>query len=326
MDGLAPGAAAGRAVSRRLLALVGPSASGKSALALDLARHVPLEIVSCDSLQVYRGLDIGSAKPSADERAQVRHHLLDVVEPHEDFSAARWVVLARQALAEIAGRGRLPLIVGGTGLYLKALLQGLFEGPSRDERLRSRLERWAARRGPLRLHGLLARIDSQAAARLHPHDLVRVVRALEVYRLTRRRLSDHLAQPQRGLEGYDVRVIGLAPGRPELRRRVAARTAAMFERGLLAETADVLSRYGGQAPRPLRAIGYRQALDCLAGRLDEAAARARVTLETMQYTKRQMTWFRHQARVEWHPEARLAAGAALQWVASAEPAFGASSS
>jgi len=300
-----------------LLALVGPSASGKSALALGLAERVPLEIVSCDSLQVYRGLDIGSAKASADEQARVRHHLLDVVEPHEDFSAARWVALAREALTEIAGRGRLPVIVGGTGLYLKALLQGLFEGPSRNARLRSRLERFAFRRGPRQLHELLARIDPQAAARLHPNDLVRVVRALEVYRLTRRRLSDHLARPARGLEGFEVRVIGLAPGRPELRRRVGARTAAMFERGLLAETAGVLSRYGGQAPRPLRAIGYRQALDCLAGRLDEAAARERVNVETMQYAKRQMTWFRHQAQVEWHPDGEPAARAALGWLARA---------
>jgi tRNA dimethylallyltransferase len=300
-------------VSWPLLALVGPSASGKSALALGLAERVPLEIVSCDSLQVYRGLDIGSAKASAEEQARVRHHLLDVVEPHEDFSAARWVALARQALAEIAGRGRLPVIVGGTGLYLKALL-------------RSRLERFASRRGPRGLHDLLARIDAQAAARLHPNDLVRVVRALEVYRLTRRRLSDHLARPARGLVGFEVRVIGLAPGRPELRRRVGARTAAMFERGLVAETAGVLSRYGGQAPRPLRAIGYRQAVDCLAGRLDEATARERVNLETMQYAKRQMTWFRHQAQVEWHADGGPAAQAALGWLARAGFRLGPSSS
>lgn len=305
-------------MSQPLLALVGPSASGKSALALELAERLPIEIVSCDSLQVYRGLDIGSAKPTADERARVAHHLLDVVEPHEAFSAALWAALARQSLAEIAARGRLPVIVGGTGLYLKALLQGLFEGPSRDPRLRARLERCAVHRGPLRLHALLARVDPAAAGRLHPHDVVRVVRALEVYRLTHRRLSEHLAQPARALEGFDVRVLGLAPDRQELRRRVVARTAGMFERGLLAETAAVLDRYGGQPPRPLAAIGYRQALECLAGRLDVAAARERVTTETMQYAKRQMTWFRHQQRVEWHPDRDAAARAALCWLAPLE--------
>lgn len=313
-------------MSRPLLALVGPTGSGKSALALRLAGELPLEIVSCDSLQVYRGLDIGSAKPRPEERARVRHHLLDVAEPHEEFSAARWVELARPALDEIAGRGRLPVIVGGTGLYLKALLEGLFAGPSRDERLRGRLERWAARRGAARLHALLARIDPAAAARLHPHDVLRVVRALEVYRLTRRRLSEHLALPPPRLEGYAVRLIGLAPERASLRRRVAARTAAMFEEGLLAETAAVLARYGGQAPRPLRAIGYRQALECLAGRLDPAAAREQVTTATMQYAKRQMTWFRHQARVEWHAQASDAARAGLAWGQAALARGGPSSS
>lgn len=300
-------------MSRPLLALVGPTASGKSALALRLAAELPLEVVSCDSLQVYRGLDVGSAKPRPEERARVRHHLLDVAEPHEPFSAARWVSLARVALDEVAGRGRLPVIVGGTGLYLKALLEGLFEGPARDERLRGRLERWAARRGPARLHALLARIDAPAATRLHPHDLVRVVRALEVYRLTRRRLSEHLALPPPRLEGYAVRLLGLAPDRDGLRRRVAARTEAMFAGGLLEETAAVLARYGGRPPRPLRAIGYRQALECLAGRLDLAAAREQVNTATMQYAKRQMTWFRHQARVEWHAAADEAARAGLSW-------------
>ena len=300
-------------MSRPLLALVGPTASGKSALALRLAGELPLEVVSCDSLQVYRGLDVGSAKPRPEERARVRHHLLDVAEPHEPFSAARWVSLARAALHEVAGRGRLPVIVGGTGLYLKALLEGLFEGPARDERLRGRLERWAARRGAARLHALLARIDPPAAARLHPHDLVRVVRALEVYRLTRRRLSEHLALPPPRLEGYSVRLLGLAPDRDDLRRRVAARTAAMFAGGLLEETAAVLARYGGQPPRPLRAIGYRQALECLAGRLDPAAAREQVDTATMQYAKRQMTWFRHQASVEWHAGVDEAAQAGLAW-------------
>lgn len=284
-----------------LAVIVGPTASGKSAAALRLSEAAPVEIVSCDSLQVYRGLDIGSAKPSAAERARVRHHLLDVVSPHEDFSAARYAELARAALAEIRERRHWPLVVGGSGLYLRALLQGLFAGPARDEGLRRRLERLAERRGDLALHALLARVDPAAAARIHPRDRLRSVRALEVYRLTRRRLSSHFEAPGRPLEGFDVALFGLEPERGELRARVERRTAEMFQAGLVEETRAALRGSPGGPPRPLKAIGYRQALEVIAGRTSLAAARQRVVTETMQYAKRQMTWFRHQAQVAWFP-------------------------
>lgn len=303
-----------------LAVLVGPTASGKSELALRLAETQAVEIVSCDSLQVYRGLDIGSAKPTLAERARVRHHLLDVVEPHETFSAAGYAVLAREALAAVRARGRLPVVVGGTGLYLRALLSGLFEGPARDQEFRRRLERFAARRGDARLHALLVAIDPKAAARIHTHDHLRVVRALEVFRATRRTLSQHFEARTSPLEGFRVLTLGLQPSRAELRERVAARTKAMFGAGLIEETAAVLAHYGGTAPRPLNAIGYRQALAVLRGDLNTSEAETQVIQKTMQYAKRQLTWFRHQARVEWHPNSASAFAAALAfWDAARGP-------
>ncbi|PYQ17458.1 MAG: tRNA (adenosine(37)-N6)-dimethylallyltransferase MiaA, partial [Acidobacteria bacterium] len=223
-----------------LIAIVGPTGSGKSALALRLAGERGGEIVSCDSLQVYRGLDIGSAKATPEERAVVPHHLLDVVEPHEAFSAAEYARQARAALAAIVARGRLPIVAGGTGLYLRALLQGLFEGPSRDEPLRRRLEAMAGRYGEPRLHRLLARVDPEAASRLPARDRVRVVRALEVFWNTGRPLSAHHRQGAEPLRGFSPRLLGIAPDRAALRRAIERRTREMFERGLLEEVRGLL--------------------------------------------------------------------------------------
>ena len=292
-----------------LVCIVGPTASGKSALALALAEEAGGEIVSCDSLQVYRGLDIGSAKPSAAEQARVRHHLIDVADPDQGFSAARYAELARAALADISARGRRVLVVGGTGLYLRALLLGLFEGPARDEPLRRRLERMAERFGDARLHRLLLRVDPEAAARLEPRDRVRVVRALEVFRASGRPLSEHLRRPGQALTGFEVLTVGLSPPREELRRHVEARTDAMLARGLLDEVRALLARGYSPELRPLQAIGYRQAVDVLAGRLDLARARHDIVLKTMQYAKRQRTWFRHQAQAQWHDAADAAESA-----------------
>lgn len=292
-----------------LVCIVGPTASGKSALALQLAEEAGAEIVSCDSLQVYRGLDIGSAKPTPAERARVPHHLIDVAEPDEVFSAARYAELARAALAEITARGRRPLVVGGTGLYLRALLHGLFEGPQRDEALRRRLERLGERFGDARLHRLLARVDPQAAARLEPRDRVRVVRALEVFRATGRPLSEHLRRPGVPLTGFEVLTLVLDPPRDELRRRVEARADAMLAAGLVDEVRALLARGHDPALRPLQAIGYRQALDVIAGRMRLDEARHDMVRKTLQYAKRQRTWFRHQAQAQWHSEAGAAARA-----------------
>jgi tRNA dimethylallyltransferase len=293
-----------------LICIVGPTASGKSELALRLAEQAGAEIVSCDSLQVYRGLDVGSAKPTAAEQARVPHHLIDVADPDETFSAARYAELARAALRDIAARGRRALVVGGTGLYLRALLVGLFEGPARDEPLRRRLEALAARFGDARLHRLLRRVDPGAAARLEPRDRVRVVRALEVFHATGRALSEHLLRPGRPLAGFDVLTLALDPPREELRRRVEARTDAMLARGLIDEARALVTRGYSPALRPLQAIGYRQALEVVAGRLSRAEARRDIVHKTMQYAKRQRTWFRHQARAQWHAGAETAAQAA----------------
>ncbi len=293
-----------------LVCLVGPTASGKSALALELALETQAEIVSCDSLQVYRGFDVGSAKPTPAERARVPHHLIDVADPSEAFSAARYAQLARAALAELRSRSRLALVVGGTGLYLRALVQGLFEGPGRDARLRARLERCAARRGDQALHALLQRVDPASAARLAPRDRVRVVRALEVWRATRRTLGEHFRAQANALQGYDVLILALDPPREELRQRIETRIDAMLAGGLIDETRALLASGLPPDARPLQAIGYRQACDVLAGRLSVSEARRAIVQATLRYAKRQRTWFRHQAAARWHARAADAAQAA----------------
>ena len=297
-----------------VVAVVGPTASGKSALALAVARERGGEIVSCDSLQVYRGLDIGSAKATAGERRAVPHHLLDVVDPDQDFSAADYARLARAALDDLAGRGRLPIVAGGTGLYLRALRRGLFAGPSRDPDLRRRLERVAARRGDARLHRLLARVDPEAAARIDESDLVRVIRALEVYRASGRPLSAHHREDAPVPDGRPWLVVGLQPPRDALRRAVEERTRRMLEGGLLEEVRAVLARYGDRDLRPLRAIGYRQAVAVVRGTQTVDDAQRDIVKETMRYAKRQMTWFRHQEDVRWFTEAADAHAAIREWL------------
>ena len=302
------------ALPRPLIAIVGPTAAGKSDLSLRLAEAVPCEIVSCDSLQVYRGFDVGSAKPPLAARRRVPHHLIDVADPAQDFSAARYAQLARAALRDIQERGRLPLVVGGAGLYLRALLEGLFEGPGRDPELRRRLEALAGRRGDLRLHRLLGRIDPVAAGRIHPRDRLRVVRAIEVFRATGRTLSEQ--QRSAAAPPLQACLIGLAPERGELRRRVLARTRAMLDGGLLEEVRGLLARGDPAELRPLRAIGYRQALAVLDGRLSLEDAERDIVTDTMRYAKRQMTWFRHQVPgVRWHATAGGALADALAWLA-----------
>jgi tRNA dimethylallyltransferase len=301
-------------VAPPLIAIVGPTASGKSRLALRLARAHRGEIVSCDSLQVYRGLDIGSAKATLEERREVRHHLIDVVDPGELFSAAEYARLARAAVADVTGRGRLPIVAGGTGLYLKALLEGLFDGPARDEARRRRLEGLAERFGDERVHRLLRRLDPEAAARIGPRDRVRIVRALEVYWATGRPITAHQRDGAEPLSGYRVFLLGLAPDRDALRRVVERRTREMLERGLVDEVRGLLDRGFGPELRPLQAIGYREAVAVIRGEMTlEEAGRAIVTA-TMRFAKRQMTWFRHQADVTWFTGPDDAYAAAEDWL------------
>lgn len=301
-------------LTRRAVALVGPTASGKSALALHLADALAVEIVSCDSLHVYRGFDIGSAKPTAEERRRVRHHLVDVADARETFSAARYAELGRAALHDIAARGRLPLVVGGTGLYLEALTAGLFEGPARDEPLRRRLEGWAQRFGDRRLHRLLNRVDPVTARRVHPADRLRVVRALEVWHATGQPLSTHLDRQSTQLTGWTWLTVGLLPDRARLRASVEARTDAMLAAGLLDEVRGLLAAGLPATLRPLQSIGYRQALAVLAGTATVAEARRDIVTATMRYAKRQVTWFRHRAPVHWCTSSEQAATVVLAWV------------
>ena len=295
-----------------LIALVGPTAAGKSALALRLAEAQGGEIVSCDSLQVYRGLDVGSAKPTPAERRRVPHHLLDVVDPDEPFSAADYARRARVALVSIRERGAAPFVVGGTGLYLRALLRGLFAGPSRDEVLRARLEAMAERHGERRLHRWLARVDPASAARIEAADRVRVVRALEVFHKTGRPLSGHHEGGAEPLHGFTVRLLGLAPPRETLRAAVEARTDRMLADGLVEETRGLIERYGAEV-RPLQSIGYRQAAAVVRGAVGVEQARRDIVKETMRYAKRQMTWFRHQEQVAWCAAAAEAEALAARW-------------
>jgi tRNA dimethylallyltransferase len=257
------------------------------------------EIVSCDSVAAYRGLDLGSAKPTAAERARLPHHLIDVAAPDEPFTAGDYSRQGRAALREIASRGCLPIVTGGTGLYLRALTEGLFAGPARDAALRARLERSAARHAAGWLHRILARLDPPTAARIHVNDSSKLIRAIEVCVAGRRPMSEALAgQAARDpLRGFRLLRIGLNPPRAALYARLNARCAAMFAAGLVEETRDLLARYGPVTA--LDALGYRQAAAAVRGELTEAEAVAEAQQGHRNYAKRQLTWFRREPEVCW---------------------------
>jgi len=279
-----------------MVTVSGPTGSGKSALALDLAEGFDGEIVNCDSLQLYRGFDIGTAKIPPSERRGVPHHLFDVLEPQMGYSAGEYARQARIVISQIAARGRLPVIVGGTGFYLRALLAGLPALPGRDEELRSRLlSKEQTRAGSL--HRLLTRLEPAAAARVHTRDVQKLTRALEVRLLTRRSLPP-LAQAQ-PLEGYVNVKIGLNPDRAVLHQRLNARVEAMFSGGLLEEVRALLAQGGTGAEKPFESLGYKQALRHLRGELTLERAVASTQIETRQYAKRQWTWFRRDPEIFW---------------------------
>ena len=293
-----------------MLALVGPTASGKSALALGLSRLVPVEIVSCDSLMVYRGMDIGTGKPTPGERAEVPHHLLDVATPVEPFHAARWAELARQAIEGVAGRGRVPLIVGGTGLYLRALVGGLFQAPPPDEVIRRRHRDEAEREGTAALHARLAGIDPAAAARIEPRDLVRISRALEIFEQTGETISALHRRAAPAAE-VDCRTVVLDPPLDQLRPAIARRFDEMMAAGLLDETRALRLAWGTDA-RPLQALGYKQMGELLDGALAEEAAVLAAKSATVGYARRQRTFFR-KFPAAWRPPAPPAAEDLLAW-------------
>ena len=281
-----------------LVAVAGPTGSGKSALALEIAIHFDGEVINCDSLQVYRHFDIGTAKLPPAERRGIPHHLIDIVNPDEVFTAGEYARLARLAIADISARGRLPVVAGGTGFYLRALLDGLFEGPSRDQGLRDRLAaREAHRAGSL--HRLLRRFDSEAAARIHPNDTPKVTRALEVRLVTRRPVSQLFREGRDALQGYRTLKIGLMPDRDALYESLDARCAAMFEGGLLDEVKGFLALGYPPSCKPFESHGYKQALQLLQGELTPKEAVFYAQRNTRNYAKRQMTWFRKEPYMAW---------------------------
>jgi tRNA dimethylallyltransferase len=287
-----------------LLAVVGPTAAGKSALAIALARRWGGEVLNFDSVQVYRGFDIGTGKLSPAERGEVRHHLLDIREAGQVFTAGDFAREASGVLRSMRGRNALPILAGGTGLYLRALLEGLFEGPARCEVVRSRLGRIAERHGREYLHRMLEKLDALSAARIQPRDTPKIIRALEVRLLSGRPISALHASGRSALKGYRALKIGLDPARGELKRRINVRVERMFSSGLVEETRAALDR-GGMAPAaaarvtPFSAIGYRQSCRILAGEMTLAEAVPETQTATRQYAKRQMTWFRREPDVRW---------------------------
>jgi tRNA dimethylallyltransferase len=279
----------------RVVAIVGPTGTGKTELACEVAARTGAEIVSADSMQVYRGMDVGTAKPSAELRARIPHHALDLVAPDEPMSAGRWAEAARRAAHEILARGRPVLLVGGTGLYARAFAGGLIRGAGSDPALRAELES----RSDADLRAELERRDPRAAARIPPRDRVRAVRALEALALGARPISEQHAEHRFADRPFDVRWLGLALERVTLAERLRARVTRMFEAGWVDEVRALHAAGYGPKLRPLQSIGYREIGQLLAGELDEPATREKVWIATRRYAKRQRTWFRAEPELDW---------------------------
>lgn len=281
-----------------LAVILGPTASGKTALSLALAEKFHGEIVNCDSVAMYREFDIGTAKPSVAERARVPHHLFDCVDPTQDVTAGEYARQARQALAEIKSRGQVPIVVGGTGLYLRALLEGLFAGPERSEELRERLRQRARQRGSSYLHRMLSRLDRTTAGKIHSNDAPKLIRAIEVCLASRQKMSELWQRGRDSLVGFRICRLGLDPDRAALYARINRRAEEMLERGLVEETKRLIAKYGAGA-RPLDSLGYKQAAEFLRGELTREQALQLVQQGHRNYAKRQVTWFRREPEVMW---------------------------
>ena len=286
-----------------LIAIVGPTGSGKTALAISLAEGFDGEVVSCDSVAVYREFEIGTAKPTREERDRVPHHMIDIASPDEEITAGDYARRARVVLNDIKSRGKLPIIAGGTGLYLRALIEGLFAGPGRSEEMRDRLRERANERGSAYLHRMLRRLDSSAAARIHANDTPKVIRALEVCFAARAPITSLHETGRDALQGFRILMIGIEPERSLLYDRINARCERMFAAGLVEETRTLLARHPQLLSRPnspLNALGYRQALQHLHGEISLEQAIAATAQAHRNYAKRQLTWFRRQhGDVQW---------------------------
>jgi tRNA dimethylallyltransferase len=280
--------------------VLGPTGSGKTALSLVLAERFHGEIVNCDSVAMYREFEIGTAKSTAAQRARVRHHLLDFVDPPGYITAGEYARQAREVLGEIRARGALPIVVGGTGLYLRALLEGLFAGPQRSEELRERLRERAEEKGTGYLHRILSRLDPAAAAKIHSNDTPKLLRAIEVCLASRTKMSELWNQGRDPLRGFRIVRLGLDPDRNALYERINQRAQRMFDAGLVQETQGLLKKYGA-AVHPMGALGYKQAVAFIRGEIDRQTALQAAQQAHRNYAKRQMTWFRREPDVIWIP-------------------------
>ena len=299
----------------RVLAVLGPTASGKSALGLALAGRYGGEIINCDSTAVYRGFDIGTDKVPVEARLGIPHHLIDVADPTDVYTAAQFARDAAAAIRAIHGRGRLPILVGGTGFYYRALTRGLFPGPGRDEATRARLESIAARRGVGFLHRMLRRVDRESAARIQPRDRKRMIRALEVFFLTGRPLTAHFVDTASPIADVDVVPIGVRLPAAQISERVTRRVDGQFAGGLLDEIRTLLVRGIPETARPFGGLVYRQALEHLHGVRDEPSTRALIAQENRRYARRQLIWFRKEPNLVWLDgpgEARTTIAAAIR--------------
>jgi len=281
-----------------LVAIVGPTASGKTTLSLAIAGRFSGEIVNCDSVAMYREFELGTAKPSSEERARAPHHLIDVLAPTEVYTAGEYARAARAVLDQIRQRGHLPIVAGGTGLYLRALLEGLFPGPPRSEELRERLRGMAADRGSAYLQRILQRMDPVTAANIHANDAPKLIRAIEVCLLARERMSEMWKRGRDPLTGFRVLRLGLDPDRDTLYGRINQRAARMFDNGLIEETRAILEKYG-DAAHPLESLGYKQAVQHLRGEIDRKLAVWAAQQAHRNYAKRQLTWFRREPDIHW---------------------------
>ena len=285
----------------RFVAVVGPTGTGKSSLALELAGELGGEIISADSVQVYRGFDIGTAKPSPEERRKVPHHLIDILGPGEDYSAASFRDQADRLIRHLHKKGKTIFVVGGTGLYLKVLSRGLFHGPGGDPYLRDSLRQKAEGQAEGYLHRELEKIDPEAASRVHPHDTFRIIRALEVYHHSGKLLSQ--LQKEHGFREsrYEILKIGLLAERQELYRRIDSRVDSMMEKGWLKEVRDLLDRGISFRVKPMQSLGYKRLISFLAGEMDWARAVHLIKQDTRRYAKRQITWFKADPDIHWFP-------------------------
>lgn len=280
--------------------MLGPTASGKTALSLALAENLAGEIVNCDSVAMYREFEIGTAKPAPADRARVPHHLVDLIEPSGYITAGEYARRARETLKEISARANLPIVVGGTGLYLRALLEGLFPGPQRSDELRQRLRERVQEKGSSHLHRILQRVDPVAAGNIHANDASKLIRAIEVCLSSRQRMSELWKQGRVPLRGFRILRLGLNPDRDLLYDRINQRARLMFDSGLLEETRTLLEKYG-DAASPLSSLGYKQAVQKLRGEVNLEQAISAAQQAHRNYAKRQMTWFRREPEVTWLP-------------------------